>query len=164
MSTDELSIDGIKTGLMGYHKEAVLEYIRLLRKQMETIREEERSHMSETIMDLENNNNKLQSQIEIYKENYEMLNRHLDEITRVWDQNVQYVAQRDALLLEYQQKEASMKERLEKAEEEARSILDGIAENRLRMMEQVNEECEKMMGQGKEQVAMCKLELAKMQI
>lgn len=161
MNDDVLSIDGIKTGFMGYDKEAVLEYIRLLLKQMERIKEEELHQMSNKITDLENDNEKLQSQLDIYKENYEMLNRQLDEMTRAWDQNVQYAAQRDALLREYQQKEASIKEHLEKAEQEAKSILDDATANKSRMMERVNKECEKMIRQGQEKVAMCKLELAK---
>lgn len=158
---DVQSIDEIKTGFMGYDKEAVLEYILLLLKQVEEVKEEEFHKLTDKFTNLENDNKKLQGQLDIYKENYQMLNKQLDDMTKAWEQNVKYAAQRDALLREYQQKEASIKERLEKAELKAKNIVESATENKARMMEQVNKECEKMVRQGYEKVAVCKLELAK---
>lgn len=160
-NADTLLLDEIKTGFMGYDKEAVLEYILLLLKKAEKDKDEELRPLSDKIADLETENKKLQGQVDIYKENYEMLNRQLDEMTKAWDQNVKYAAQRDALLRNYQQKEASIEKNLREAEQKAKSIMEDAARSKSCMMEQANNECEELLRQAQEKVAMCKLDLAK---
>lgn len=161
-SSDMLSsIDGIKTGFMGYNKEAVLEYILALLKKMEETKEEELSQLSDKVTDLERDNKRLKGQIEIYKENYGMLSRQLDEMSRAWEQNVQYAAQRDSLLREYQRKEASIQECLDEAEQRSKNIMDDATKNRSRILKQVHEECDELVRREREKVTMCKLELAK---
>lgn len=157
----EMNLDEIKTSLMGYDKESVLEYIRGLLNYMDKEKQAEHQRYLEKIQRLEIEKDNLESQVDIYKDNYDKLNRQLEEMAKAWEKNIRYSSQRDEMLREYQQKEESITEILDRASNDAKIILAQAEEKKESMLADARRECQQLSECEREKVTMYRTELAR---
>lgn len=156
------SIEDIKTSIMGYDKELVLEYVRNLLKQMEEEKKAELKDHTEREKRLEVEKEKLESQVMVFRENHEELRRQLEDMTRAWEKNAQYSARRDEMLHEYQKKEAEIAEMLEQASKDAQAVIQEAEETRKRMLKDTKEACEELSGRERERLRYYNMELRRL--
>ena len=138
-------LEGLKTSLMGYDREAVMVYIRDLIGKKDAEREDTRKEMTERQRQLEAENAGLRAEAETRKIMYEDLVRRMDQMNVSMDKMESYARERDHALDDYHIREQEFHEMESQAREKCDEI---IFQARM----QAQQKCDEMIREAEAQV------------